>query len=267
LTYNSSRVSNTVSGYVLRQLSGRNSLSGSGNYSVLHFLGGAGIDTTQIGGQASFNRRLDQRSNGGVSVQYSTYGYAGGPNLVVRGASVFYNRQLSRSLSFDGSIGPQLVSAFDLVEASGATLTTVYVPSSVNISASTGIAYTKRNTTATLRYSRGMNSGSGVQEGSIGDTGAAQLQHTYGRNWGASVSGTYFRTTGLAANLGVTTTFYGGVQVNRRIGQSFSIFGSYTAIDQSVSQSLVGLNVINGVSQSIALGITFSPRLVRMNQF
>ena len=186
---------------------------------------------------------------------------------IVRGASVFYNRQLSRSLSFDGSIGPQLVSAFDLVAGSGVTLTTIFVPSSVNISANAGIVYTRRNTTATLRYSRGVNSGSGVQEGSIGDTGAAQLQHTYGRNWGASISGTYFRTTGLAANSGVTTTFYGGAQVNRRIGLSLSIFASYTGIDQSISQSLLGLNAINGFSQTISAGITFSPRLVRMNQF
>jgi hypothetical protein len=55
--------------------------------------------------------------------------------------------------------------------------------------------------------------------------------------------------------------------VNRRIGQSFSVFASYTAVDQSISKSLAGVNAINGISQSIAAGITFSPRLVRLNQF
>jgi hypothetical protein len=267
------RISNSLIGSVERQLDRKTSLSGSGSWVVFHFLDSDnGYDNASILGQVALNRRLDARSSVSLSAVYSTYNYSGStiaasqPDIETRGINLSYQRVLSRAFSVSVSAGPQWISS------SNSTL----IPSSLNASASANLSYQHRLTTASVGYSHGVNGGSGVLPGALSDSFSGSLGRTIGRTWVASVNAAYARSSGLTqffsggaivpANV-VYDTVFGGAQVTRRISAYFSGYASYEAQNQSQNNVFAGQNALNGTSQTVAVGITFTPRSTRLGQF
>lgn len=277
ITTSGDRIGNAVSGSVERTLTRNTSISGSGSWGVLHYLGSdaeAGLDTSQVSGTVSLNRRIDARSSIGVAAVYSTYSYSGvgsglnTPDIETRGINVFYQRVLSRTLSVNASVGPQWVSS------SNNTL----VPDSTDVAVNAGIEYSYQNVHAGVSYSRGVNNGSGVLPGSLTDSFAASAGRNYGRNWVVGLTMAYSHSAGLTQFLNgtslVTTnatydTVYGGAQVTRRISPHFSAYASYTAASQSSNNLVepVTPNVLDSTFQTFGFGITFTPRSTNLGQF
>jgi hypothetical protein len=269
------RIANSLSGTVEREITLNTSISGSGSWSVLHYLtdaGEGGLDNDQISGVVSVNRRLDQRSSASVSAVYSVFNYSGSgagpeePNFQTKGLNFSYQRTLSRSLSMSASVGPQWVSSSD----------SDLIPSTVNVAISAGASYTHRYANASVNYTRGVNSGSGVLPGGLSDSVFASVGRSFGRNWVASVNGAYTHTSGLTqfftgtssvATHEVFNTVYAGVQVNRRFTPNLSGYLSYGAQNQSATYSFATQNALLGTSQTFGVGITFSPRSTRLGQF
>ena len=273
LSYYGSRVSNGLSGSVERLLTGKTSISGSGSWSVLHFLhGNDGYNSSQVSGQAGLNHRLDARDSMSVNGIYSIYNFGanlGGVSFTTRGVNGVYSRVLSRSLTMNLSAGPQWISSSN----------SALIPSSLNVAANAGLSYVYKLTTASLGYSRGVNAGSGVQVGGLSDTVSGSLGHSYGREWQASASGAYSHTTGLVKGTltpppgavyplgGDFTTVYGAVQVSHRLSRSLSMYASAGVQHQSHDAGFIGNNAFTGTSQTFGIGITFAPRSTRLGQF
>ena len=277
LTFAANRFTNSLSGSIERRLTGSTSVSGSAGWSVLHFLDEeAGLDTTQISGQVGLNHRIDARNSVGADAVYSTYqtdansffGQAGGSSFQTRGLNFTYSRLWTRALSMDASVGPQWINS-----SSGTVL-----QNGVNVAASVGFNYRRKQTSMGVHYSRGVNGGSGVQTGALSDTIMASVGRPLGHSWMGSVSGSFSRTsellslpvTGETVPFSVTEsykTFYGGAQLTRALGRTWSCFLNYSAQDQSVNNSFVGQNVFSGFSQTFGLGITFAPRSTRLGEF
>jgi hypothetical protein len=277
LSISGDRIGNTVTGSLERNLDRSTSISGLASWSVLRFLGGneiddiQGLDSSQISGIVSLNRRLNARSSASVNAVYSTIDFTGvqsglaEPNIQTRGINFVYTRTLSRTLSASASVGPQWVSSSD----------SALVPASLNVAVSASLFYSRRNTNASVNYSRGVNAGSGVIPGAFSNSISAGAGHAYGRNWVASVSVGYVRTSGLTqVSTGLSpvanATFdsvYGGAQVTRRISTSFSGYVSYTAQNQSFNDLFAVQNAFSGTSQTFGIGVTFSPRSTRLGQF
>jgi hypothetical protein len=273
LTNSDDRIANTLSGSVERLISRATSISGSGSWSILHFLDNGQTDElnyTQTSGVVALNQRIDSRSSASVSAVYSVFNYSGpdagpeDPNFQSKGINVTYQRLLSRTLSVSGTVGPQWVSS------SNSSL----IPSTLNVAASANLTYSRKFTTASLSYTRGVNGGSGVLPGAFSDGVGFGVSRAYGRNWVASLNGAYTRTSGLTyiVNSLVPThelydTVYGGVQVTRRFSTNFSGYLTYTALNQSTNFSAGPQNVLSGTSQIFGIGVTFSPRSTRLGQF
>jgi hypothetical protein len=270
------RVANSLTGSVERQISRSTSISGTGSWSILHFLDDSdvngGLDSEQISGSVALNQRLDARSSASVSAVYSTFSYSGldvgvnAPDIESRGLNVGYQRLLNRSLSVTFSAGPQWISSSD----------STIIPSSLNVAATAALSYTRGLTYATVAYSHGVNAGSGVLLGAVSDSIFASVGHNYGRNWVASLNAGYSHSSGLEQVIVSGTavpandtynSVFGGVQLRRRIGNHFSGYVSYSAQNQSGSIPLAGQNALNGTSQTFGVGITFTPRLTRLGQF
>ena len=270
------RVANTVSGSVERQINRNTSISGTGSYSILHFLDdegtNSGLDSAQIGGTVALNRRLDARSSVSLDAVYSTITFSGTgsefvqPDIESRGLNISYQRVLSRTLSVTASVGPQWVSS------SNSTL----IPSSLGVAATAGLSYARAFTTASLGYSRGVNAGSGVLSGAQSDSIIGTAAHTFGRKWVVSANGAFNRSTGLTQlSTGtsvippneVYNTVFGGLQLTRRFGQHLSGYVSYGAQTQSNNFAAGAQNALNGTSQTFGAGVTFSPRSTRLGQF
>ena len=276
LTYNSDRVSNSVSGTVSRRLSGRTSLSGDANYGLLHFFDQGALDTHQIGADVSVNHTFDARTSGGLVATYSIFSYSAGgdSSFQTRGFNARVQRQISRYLSASGSAGPLWIGSSSALG----------IPSRLSVSAALNVAYTRATYNAGLAYFRGTNGGSGVQPGAISDSVSAIFFRSFGRDWSASANVGYAHTGGLsnspsAVNLGIpgyntlgniSSVYFGG-QVSRRLGERFSAFGSYNASHQSYDSTAgsgsISPYALNGLVQSFSLGISFFPRSVRLGQF
>ena len=271
LTNYERRIMNSLSGNVERQLTNRTSITGTGSYGILRFLGDdpQGLNSTQIGGSVGFNHLLNRRSSMGASFQYSSFTYTSNPpSFHTLGFSANYTRQLSKTIGLQASAGPQWVSAFQALPdtSTGLPTTGTAVPSSLGVQGSLGLTVSRKIASFGLSYNHGVNSGSGVQTGAISDSISASASRSYGRMWATSASLSYARTSGLVDN-SLSTSIFGGIQVNRRLTNSLSGFASYSGIHQAASSTLISRNAFNGFTQSFSIGISFAPRMTRLGQF
>jgi hypothetical protein len=278
LTYSGNRIANYLSGDIERRLSGRTSISGAGSWSLLHFVDeNAGLDTRTITGEVAINRRINARNTASLSAVYATYDTSGiygtlppgFPNNNVtyetKGINVSYSRQWTRALSTDVSAGPQWI------QSSAAQL----IPDRLNFYANAGLGYTRQLMNYSLRYSHGVNGGSGVQPGAIADNFNATAARNFGRQWAASASFAYSHTTGLlllfpnagSAVSGATNTEYGSIQISRGFTRTISGYASYTAANQSLNKVLSTQNAFNGLSHTFGFGVTWAPQSKRLGEF
>ena len=276
LSFNSSRVSNTVTGDVSHQLTGRTSLAGDASYSLLHFFDNAAIDSRQISADLALRHQLDARTIVGVGVNYSIFNYdiVQNASFETRSVNLQLSRQLTRSLAAAGSLGPQWING-----SSG-----LGIPSRLTTTANASLTYTKHFGITSLSYFRGTNGGSGVVAGSLSDSVGGSFARSFGRDWSAALSGGYSRSRGLAtqssapnlllagvANYGNFDSTFGGAQVSRRLTRSLSAFGSYTASHQTYANfGTLGTDTrgaLNGLLQTFAVGVSFYPRSLVPGQF
>ena len=269
LSAGGNRVANSLSGSAERQINHDTSISGSGAWSVLHFLDYNGLDNTNILGSVALNRRLDARSTVSLDAVYSTFSYgasSGYPDIETRGINLSYQRVLTRAFSISLSGGPQWISS------SNGTL----IPKSTNASAAATLSYARRLTTATVGYIHGANGGSGVLPGAISDSINASMGHSYGRKWVASLTMGYSRSAGLTQSVignptvptnAIFNTIFGGAQVTRSLSAHFSGYASYTGQNQSSNNVFGVQNALSGTSHTFGIGITYTPRSTRLGQF
>jgi hypothetical protein len=275
LSYASDRVGNSLNGNVERRLTTNTSISGSAGWSILRFIGNSqGIDNSQISAQGGLNHRIDARDSVSGNFTYSTYTYdSSGNAFQTRGVNGQFQRVLSRTLTMDVSAGPEWITSSN----------TALIPSRVIVSANAGLTYQRRYTNARVSYSRGVNGGSGVQPGALSNSVYAAAGRTWGRDWVGAASANYTYTSGLVQSTvpttvpaatttpiittGTSKTFYGGLQVTRRLSTYFSVFASYTAQDQSISGSLAQQNAFSGLAQTFGVGVSFTPKSTRLGQF
>jgi hypothetical protein len=276
LTVAGNRYQNTLTGGLERQISHATSISGSGSWSVLHFFDAnlSGQNSTQVSGSAAINQRFNARSSGSVDAVYSIFTYTGTviingvvqPDIETRALNASYQRTMSKSLSVGVSAGPLWIkSSNDYV-----------VPPSLNVGVSANVGYSRGFTNASVNYTRGVNSGSGVLTGALSDSVYASVGQTYGRKYVASLTLGYSHSSGLAqlaTGSSLSTvhetyeTFFGGAQLRRGFGPHLSGYVSYTVQNQSNNLPVGAPNALNGTSQILGIGVTFTPRSTRLGQF
>lgn len=276
LTFSGNRLSNMMSGMVERRLTGRTSISGSGSWSVLHFFDeNAGLDTSMKSGQVALNHQIDARNTVSVSAVYSTFNTTnfflvfppGFPTNEItywtKGVNLSYSRVWTRSLSTDVSAGPMWIQS----------TAAPYIPNQLNYFINAGLNYGRRLTNYSVRYTHGVNGGSGVQPGALTDNVSFSAGHTFGKEWSGSATFAYFRTSGLVTFTpqqgpfnATTNTEYGTLQLTHGFSRTLSGYASYTAQNQSLSQVLT-TNAFNGISHIFGIGVSWTPQSTRLGDF
>jgi hypothetical protein len=276
LTISGNRYQNTLTGGLERQISHATSISGSGSWSVLHFFDAnlSQQNSTQVSGQVALNQRLDARSSASIDAVYSIFTYSGQviingfvqPDIATRALNASYQRTMSKSLSVGVSAGPLWInSSNDLV-----------IPPSLNVGASANLGYSRGFTNASVTYTRGVNAGSGVVTGALGDSVYASVGRTYGRKYVASLTVGYSHSSGLgqlatgSSFVPVHQTFntvFGTAQLRRGFGPHISGYASYTVQNQSNNLPVGSPYALSGTSQTVGIGITFTPRSTHLGQF
>jgi len=265
LTNYATRVGNGLNGGATRRINGDWSMNGSASWQILQFIGGGGINSSVETGSAGPSYRIDALSSASANVMYSytndTYGGNSYP-FEAEGITLQYQRQLSRFLSVNVAAGPQ--------RTFGSGSTSSLIPSQITVIGNAGVSYVRRSTTLSAGYARATNGGSGVVYGALTDSVSGSVRRTFGSDWQGALTASYSRSTALAKIAGADENYrstYGGGQLSRRLGRDFSAFFSYTAVTQSEGSTGVTQAAFNGLSQTFAVGITYSPGALHLGHF
>jgi len=253
------RVNNDTTVSVTRQITGRTAISGSGAYTFMKFLDVAsGIDNNDVDGQGMVSHQINSLNSVNGDYVYSKFSYPGQNfSFITQSVHAGFSRQWNRRLTTSASAGPQRTS-------SSSTL----LPSGINVSANASATYIiESHTSAALNYVHGVRSGSGVVRGAIADslglTGTRQIGEFSHVDVRAIYTGhSSLPITGTTPYS--TRTIVTGIQYSRALGQYLSGYLSYTAQEQSVSGSTSVVNGFTGLSQSFAVGLTYSPHPIHI---
>jgi hypothetical protein len=260
LTGYAPRVSNSSTVSVSRRISGKTSLEGTGSFVLQRFTDDQPglIDSNQAAGSLGINHVLGARSS--VSANYTMSKITYNPDLFdsafnLQSVSFGYTRQFSRSFSLNAQLGPQWIKT----SAGGSPHTTL------DLATDTILEYRNRQTTATLGYVRGANSGFGVIPGGFSDSVNGSARRTFFRIWNIAATVNYTRTSDPAAlelphfSVG---TLVAGVQGSRALTRTMSAYASYNAQHQSTSGAADTSGAFRGLYQVVSFGVTYSPRTI-----
>ena len=256
LTNNSNRISNGLQGSATWQTTASLDLEGSASWEILKFTGGdVGYNNDSWGATFGPNYRIDARNSVGATAFYNQQTYPGYQNYLIetQGVTANYSRAWSRRLSTTVSFGP--------ARTYGRTI--VPIPSQIHLSGSASLSYATRTTGLFANYDRSVNAGSGVVFGAISDSVSVGMNRPINRDWILGMDLGYSHNVGLTPIEGVIPsydTIFGSAQVSRRLTESLSMYGSYTAISQSANnQPAAQAAVFSGTNSIISIGITFAP--------
>ncbi len=259
------RVTNDSSVDVQRVLTGKTTANVSGSYSFQKFLSSnPGIDNNAVTGQAGVDHRVSALTSFGGDYSYTRFEYPSLDfNFVSQSIHAKYSRKFSRTISTSFAGGPLLNNTTISSLGSGGT--------SVSFSGSASVTYITPLTTAAIRYTRAVRSGSGVVVGTISDNLLLDADRRFGRYSTVTATAGYTQNSRVQ---GVTSTVFNiktilfSVQGTRAIGQFLTTYASYSLQKQLLGSTTTGINGVSGLrgtSQVLSVGITYTPNLIHLS--
>jgi len=267
----STRVANTSSLSLQRQITGKTSLNASGSYVLTRFLNNsgssavpssAGLDSDGDSASAGLSHRIDARNSLAGNFAYSRNTYTGTssgirqPGFSSQTDSLQYTHQFTRKLSTSLAAGPQWTS----IDSPGLT-------PALSLFANLSASYTGEFSHASVAYSRSTNSGFGVVGGAISNSVTFSAGRVYDRVWLVALTAAYTQTSDLPSAVTLPFTFHttvAGVQVSRALARTLSAYASYTLQKQSNQGTAAAVDLFSGLSNVAGFGLTFSPSAVRL---
>jgi hypothetical protein len=261
LTSYAQRVSNMVSGSAERNLTGNISLTGTGSYSIQRFLTNAADatnDSNEVDAGSGIRDRLDARNTIAANYSYMQYTYVGQSLSFVTNAVNFeYIRNFSPRLTLNSTLGPEW------------TASSVLTATAVNLAAAITLTYTGRRDSASLAYTRGTNSGSGVVEGTLSDNIGITARRSFNRVWAGSTNVSYTHSASLQNSLLLPYTIQSvtsSAQISRAISRYVSSYASYTLQRQTTEGNSLSPLTYNGLQQVFGFGLTYSPGAIHLGR-
>jgi hypothetical protein len=247
LTVNTHTVENNANAGVEHILNHASSFTMAGNYDLLRFPSGNGLDTDSLVASGGLDVRLNARNTLTSQYLFSRFSYTSYGFDFVTNTGIFgYQRHWKRSIHTNISAGPEWI----LGSA------TAGIPSSVGVAAQASIDYQIRLFSADLTFNRGTSGGSGYLMGAQTNTVSASLAREFDRKYSVELSTGYFHNLDLARKETISS-FLGGFQASTRMGRYLNLFVNYTATSQS-STGQVPSNVLSQLLQVVSCGISYT---------
>jgi len=269
LTGYSTRVTNSSSLSIQRQITGKTSIYAAGSYSITRFLSDSasngdnpGLDNNGETASLGLSHRIDARNTVGMGYAYTSSTYTGNsygvpePGFSSQTALGQLTHQFTRKLGISASAGPEW-----------ATLDHANSSISTSLSADLSATYTGQFSYSALSYRRSTNGGFGVVGGSLSDSVDFTAGRTFIRVWRCSATAAYTRTENLPTSISLPFTFHtevAGGQVSRALGRNFSTYVSYTLEHQSEQGTAATIDLFNGLTQVVGFGLTYAPSAVHL---
>lgn len=260
LTLYGQRVMNTADVNLGRQLTGSTTLNVGGSSSLERFVDNSGgLDYDQYSGTAGVTHRINALNSAGGTYTYSQFSYPTvDVSFTTQSAQATYSRHWTRQISTAFAGGP-LFTRSTIIGA---------MNSSVSFGGSANVDYIAELWSASILFNRGVRSGSGVVAGAVSDDVAAHYMRKLSRLSSVDSVVSYTRNNSIAV-LGLTpfsiSTVVASVQGTRAFARYFSAYADYSIQKQLTNGfNTTSSNAFSGLSQTVGVGITYSPNLIHL---
>ena len=256
LTVNTHVVNNDLIGEADHRLNYATSVNAGGSYGLLRFPDGNGINNNFYAANAGLNQRLNARNSLTGSYEFSAFTYPDYDIELMTNSTIFgFTREWTRKVRTVVSAGPQWTES----------LNSDTPPLKTGLAVNASASYQYHAESASVNYTRGVNSGSGYLFGAESNAVSGGYSQEFGKKLSIGLTGSYSRTSGLdnvipgqSSDESISSEF-GAVQATRRLGRYLTLFAGYTALQQSTATALSS-NVLNGLQQIVSFGVGYAPR-------
>ncbi|HTS12567.1 MAG TPA: hypothetical protein VMH00_10650 [Candidatus Limnocylindrales bacterium] len=241
LTERAQRISNSSIGQYNYDLTPRSSVTLVGGYSLLHFFG-EGLDLLNFGDvifQGGYNYQVTRADTIAVLYNFNADRFSGGSQSINdHKLNVSYGRRVTGRLAFQVAAGPEVASIETSTSGSGTptSTSTIHAYWSLN----SNVTYQLERTSFNATYLHGLNGGSGVLQGAIGDSVSGGVNRAFSRTVGGGINGGYSRNASINGGTASNEVFgywFGGATLNRSWGQSVNFALNYQAQYQNTNST------------------------------
>lgn len=260
------RLMNASVGQLNYFLTSRTSLTFVGGYSLLHFLGSGYLDSRNPTFQAGYNYQWTRRDTIALLYRFSDYQFTGlNQSIRDNGVDAAYGRRLTGRLAFQLRAGPEFVAFY----SSNTAVTPGGTPVAVNSKTQalwgldTSLNYAMERGGFGLSYNHGVNGGSGVLVGAVGDTASISATRNLSRQFNAGLRFGYARNTSLDASAQVYGNYnydywFGGADLNHPFGRYLTLVASYQYQHETSNSNLcVGSSCGAFSRNTVSIGFTW----------
>lgn len=236
LTGNVRRVSNIAVAQAQNSVGSRSTISLTGSYGGLYFLGPGFIDSSFVSGIAAYNRAMTARDELGFEYVYQFFnlgsrGAFSGGQFSNQGIVLTYRREVSRRFSLNVLAGPFL-NQTNLAGTSSRT--------KLAWTAHATLEYRSERTDAELQYQSHVSGGAGVLPGAQNNTASLTVGRRVSPRTHVSADLDYtFNTSLIRVSQGASRygTWLGGLTLNRGLSDSWDLFFGSNYQRQQVNRS------------------------------
>jgi hypothetical protein len=215
------------------------------------------INSSQISGLIDYSYELSPKSEIGLVYAYRTFIFPKNNGSVVTNlAELTYVRQVSRRLSLQMGVGPELERIRQVTtDLFGKPVDIVNHTRATDVAAFGALSYRFRTANLGMSYSRGVTSGSGFYAGAQTNVGMLSLSWPLFRTWNVNSSAGYSQLTevgrSLTSTLGQSYQFwFAGIGVGRKLSQHWSVFAGYQYSNESFANTIC---VASGICDHVAI--------------
>jgi hypothetical protein len=207
-----------------------------------------------LNAQAGYDYQLDPFNSISIIASYGKITYPGtGDTTIDYVGALAYGRKITGRLAFQISAGPQEIRSSGSGGLGSFNQLFVSVNSALN--------YQRRRSGLSLGYTRGLNGGSGVLQGSTGNTFYGSVNYKFTQFWTGTINGGYAMSTSLAP-VGATTLkfddWFVGASLGRQIGRHAQINFSYGALEQIIPPNCPVISCgIPGLQQTFGVTVNW----------
>jgi len=255
-------------------LTPRTSLTFVGGYSLLHYSNTGLLDSGDASFRAGYNYLATRKDTIAVFYTFTAFRYSNfNQSINDHTIQASYGRRVTGKLAFQVAAGPQVavsrvaITPGAVSGASGGATSTGSSLTQLYWSLDTNLQYQMKRTALVLSYIHGVNAGSGVLGGSVGDVASGSLTRQMSRTFSSGLTAGYSRNSGslITSTTPVNETFdywFAGASFSHPIGRTLGLTLSYQMQYQDSNSafcigSLCGQSVIRNL---ISIGVGWHER-------
>jgi hypothetical protein len=266
-------ITNIALGSIRQDLTPRSGVAFAGAYALTHYFDNASVNSQQASVLAGYNYQFTPQSNIWMFYGYQGWKFTGGDSTTANIAQVTYGHQFSPRMTASLGAGPQFLTSRTPTEIQlgPVQIPIVLTSRQTGFNADASLGYTLRRGVVSLYYEHLLTSGSGLFAGATSDISTFNMSRPILRAWATDFTAGFVRLSSLGNRssgiLGSAFQYwFASVGVQRRLGQHFSVLGSYQFNDQTNISSCSAFSGCGNIVHTALISISWHTNPIHLDR-